>query len=229
VRLRQASGTVSKLLGMKGSSGYDTTANDLFCDGQAGMNGVAVDPDFAKNRFIYVYSTSSAGSPSTNRVLRFTVNAERTKLADRKDIVTDIPYKTAASDHPFGGSGAHNGGRLRFGPGDGFLYNRADFIPSVHLLFLRFAPDAACGSDRMHTGVSAAKPWENAMSLERMILLVVGLIVVASVLLAVYHSPGWLWVTGIMGLHLVQAAFTGMCPVVSILKKMGLPERAGFA
>ncbi|WP_334186955.1 PQQ-dependent sugar dehydrogenase [Noviherbaspirillum sp.] len=120
--VRQPSGTVIKLLGMKDSKGYDTTANDLFCDGQAGMNGVAVDPNFASNRFIYVYSTSSMASPSTNRVMRFTVNADGTKLADRKDIVSDIPYKVAASDHPFGGSGAHNGGRLRFGPADGFLY-----------------------------------------------------------------------------------------------------------
>lgn len=120
--VRMPSGNVNRLLGMKDSKGYDTTANDLFCDGQAGMNGVAVDPDFAKNRFVYVYSTSSMSQPQTNRVLRFVVSAGAAKLSDRKDIVSDIPYKTAASDHPFGGSGAHNGGRVRFSPGDGFLY-----------------------------------------------------------------------------------------------------------
>lgn len=43
-------------------------------------------------------------------------------MSDRTDIVTDIPYKQAASDHPFGGAGAHNGGRIRFSPDDGFLY-----------------------------------------------------------------------------------------------------------
>ena len=120
--VRSASGTVTKLLGMKDSKEYDTTAADLFCEGQAGMNGVAVDPDFAKNRFIYVYSASNMTAPGTNRVMRFVVNAENTKLSDRKDIVTDIAYKPVASDHPFGGPGAHNGGRLRFSPGDGFLY-----------------------------------------------------------------------------------------------------------
>jgi hypothetical protein len=31
-----------------------------------------------------------------------------------------------------------------------------------------------------------------------------------------------------MGAHLVQASFTGMCPVVAMLKKLGLPERPGF-
>ena len=120
--VRQPSGTVTKLLGMKDVKGYATPGNDLFCDGQAGMSGVAVDPNFASNRLIYIYSTSSAASPSTNRVLRFNVSADGTRLSDRKDIVTDIPYKVAPSDHPFGNSGAHNGGRVRFGPADGFLY-----------------------------------------------------------------------------------------------------------
>ena len=120
--VRQTSGAVNRLLGMKDSQGYATTAGDLFCDGQAGINGVALDPHFASNRFVYVYSTSIMGSPSSNRVLRFNVSADGTKLSDRKDIVSDIPYKVAPSDHPFGSSGAHNGGRLRFGPSDGFLY-----------------------------------------------------------------------------------------------------------
>jgi uncharacterized membrane protein YdcZ (DUF606 family) len=67
------------------------------------------------------------------------------------------------------------------------------------------------------------------MSLERTILLVVGVIVLGSVLLAVYQSPNWLWVTGIMGAHLIQASFTGMCPVVAVFRKMRLPQKAGFA
>ncbi len=120
--VRTPSGTVNRLLGMKDSKDYDTKADDLFCDGQAGMNGVAVDPDFAKNRFIYVYSASSMAQPQTNHVIRFVVNDDMTKLSGRNDIVNDIPYKTAPSDHPFGASGAHNGGRIRFSPGDGFLY-----------------------------------------------------------------------------------------------------------
>jgi glucose/arabinose dehydrogenase len=120
--VRLPSGKVNRLVGMKDTKGYADTMSDLFCDGQAGMNGVAVDPEFAKNRFVYVYSTSSKSNPQTNRVIRLKVNNELTKVSDRTDIVDDIPYKTAASDHPFGSSGAHNGGRLRFGPSDGFLY-----------------------------------------------------------------------------------------------------------
>jgi hypothetical protein len=66
------------------------------------------------------------------------------------------------------------------------------------------------------------------MTLERTILLVVGIVVVGSVLLGVYHSMGWFWVTGIMGAHLIQASFTGICPVVRALRSMGFKEVAGF-
>jgi len=120
--VRLPSGAVNKLLGMKGSTGYATTGADLFCEGQAGMAGVAVDPNFASNRFVYVYSTSSLTAPGTNRVVRMKVGADNRSVSERTDIVTDIPYKPAASNHPFGGPGAHNGGRVRFSPGDGFLY-----------------------------------------------------------------------------------------------------------
>lgn len=119
--VRLPNGTVNALLGMKDSKGYAETAADLFCSGQAGMNGVTVDPDFAKNRFIYVYSASNLTTPHKNRVIRLTVNQDFTRVANRTDIVTDIAYKQNPSNHPFGDAGAHNGGRLRFGP-DGFLY-----------------------------------------------------------------------------------------------------------
>ena len=120
--VRLPSGAVNKLIGMTGSEGYASTADDLFCEGQAGMNGVAIDPNFAENRTIYVYSASNMSTPPSNRVMRMTVSDDLAAVADRTDIIDDIPYKPAASDHPFGGPGAHNGGRLRFNPGDGFLY-----------------------------------------------------------------------------------------------------------
>ena len=119
--VRLPSGDVNALMGMDGTDGYASTEDDLVCEGQAGMNGVAVDPDFDDTRFIYVYSTSSLTEPRSNRVLRLTVNDDFTEVADRTDIVEDIPYKPEATDQPFGGPGAHNGGRIRFGP-DGYLY-----------------------------------------------------------------------------------------------------------
>jgi aldose sugar dehydrogenase len=119
--VRLPDGEVHGLLGMGGSDGYATVADDLFCDGQAGMNGVAVDPDFVENRRIYIYSTSEMSDPQTNRVVRMRVGEDFTDVSDRTDLIEDIPYKTEATDHPFGNSGAHNGGRIRFGP-EGYLW-----------------------------------------------------------------------------------------------------------
>lgn len=120
--VRLPSGDVKPLYGMKGSSGYPGTGDDLFCEGQAGMQGVAVDPKFADNRTIYVYSTSSNPAPGVNRVMRMKVADDFGSVSDRTDIVDDIQYKPKATNHPFGGPGAHNGGRLRWSPGDGYLY-----------------------------------------------------------------------------------------------------------
>lgn len=118
--VRLPNGTVNRLLGMSGSSGYASMAGDLFCLGQSGMHGVAVDPDFAGNRTIYVFAASNRStSPRTNRVLRLAVAPDFASVSGRTDIVTDIAFKDAANG--VGGAGAHSGGRIRFGP-DGFLY-----------------------------------------------------------------------------------------------------------
>ena len=66
------------------------------------------------------------------------------------------------------------------------------------------------------------------MTVERGILLVVGIITLGTVILGVYHNINWLWVTGVLGAHLIQASMTGMCPVVMTLKKLGFESKAGF-
>jgi hypothetical protein len=63
-------------------------------------------------------------------------------------------------------------------------------------------------------------------ALERAILLTVGGLV--SVLLAVYVNIHWLWRTGLLRAHRVQASFTGRCPVVTMFKCMRLPGKPGF-
>jgi hypothetical protein len=67
------------------------------------------------------------------------------------------------------------------------------------------------------------------MSLERAILLVVGATVLITVLLGVFHSIYWLWITALLGAHLVQASFTGFCPVVRTLKSMGYESKPSFS
>lgn len=124
--VRLPSGDVKRLLGVGDSKGYSQTKNDLFCDGQAGVQGVTVDPDFNSNRFIYLYSSSRGPNRTydgyNNIVMRMKVNNDLSAVSDVVEIVDDIGYKPKATDHPYGGPGAHNGGRIRFNPGDGYLY-----------------------------------------------------------------------------------------------------------
>ena len=120
--VRLPSGVINKLHSIGGVSGYASSSADLFCDGQAGMMGVEVDPDFAKNRQIYVYSSSKLDGKQNNRLMRMKVDETFTNVSARTDIVADVNYKPVATKHPFGGPGAHNGGRVRFSPVDGYIY-----------------------------------------------------------------------------------------------------------
>ena len=62
------------------------------------------------------------------------------------------------------------------------------------------------------------------MNVERALRTVAGLIVFVSVLLAHYHSPYWLFFTGFVGLNLFQSAFTNWCPMMNILKALGVNQ-----
>ncbi len=62
------------------------------------------------------------------------------------------------------------------------------------------------------------------MTIERALRLIAGSFVLLTVLLAVYHSPYWLWFTGFVGANLVQSAFTNWCPMVWILEKAGVKK-----
>ena len=115
--VRRTDGTVHRLFGATGAA---VVAGDFFCQGQSGMLGVAVDPDFAGNRFVYVYMASNLDNERSNRVVRLTVDAGYTRVSGRRDIIAGISYKREANR--WGWAGAHSGGRIRFSPFDGFLY-----------------------------------------------------------------------------------------------------------
>ncbi|MFJ5788034.1 ThuA domain-containing protein [Streptomyces hydrogenans] len=87
---------------------------DVYDGGEDGGIGLALDPDFATNRWIYV-NHSPAGTAEVNRVTRFTVNADDTLDTASAKTVIEVPaYR--GSDEP-----GHTGGSLDFGPG-GNLY-----------------------------------------------------------------------------------------------------------
>jgi glucose/arabinose dehydrogenase len=85
--------------------------SDVSAVNETGMMGLAVDPAFSSNRFVYTCFTSTAAGPPEVRVVRWRVDAAYTTLTNRTDIVTGIPVNATI----------HNGCRPRFGP-DGNLW-----------------------------------------------------------------------------------------------------------
>ena len=80
-------------------------------NGERGLLGIAFDPDFANNSFVYVYYTTPTPSVH-NRVSRFTANGDVAQ-AGSEVVLLDLENLSSATNH--------NGGALHFGL-DGKLY-----------------------------------------------------------------------------------------------------------
>ena len=66
------------------------------------------------------------------------------------------------------------------------------------------------------------------MNIDRAVFAFAGSVVLLSLLLGHFFSPWWLALTAFVGLNLLQAAFTGFCPLAIILKKVGVPAGQAF-
>ncbi|MFA5424177.1 MAG: DUF2892 domain-containing protein [Phycisphaerae bacterium] len=60
------------------------------------------------------------------------------------------------------------------------------------------------------------------MCIERYLRAIAGAFILISVLLAHFYSQYWLWFTAFVGANLLQSAFTNWCPMITILKKLGV-------
>ncbi|MEZ5818761.1 MAG: DUF2892 domain-containing protein [Hyphomicrobiaceae bacterium] len=66
------------------------------------------------------------------------------------------------------------------------------------------------------------------MSIDRVVLAFAGAMVLLGLWLGHVHSPNWLWLTAFVGANLLQAAFTGFCPLAKILKAIGVRPGEAF-
>ena len=62
------------------------------------------------------------------------------------------------------------------------------------------------------------------MTINNALHLIAGSFVFISVVLGYYVSPHFFLFTAFVGLNLVQSAFSGWCPMISILRRLGLRE-----
>jgi len=60
------------------------------------------------------------------------------------------------------------------------------------------------------------------MTVDRYLRMIAGLVVLLSLALGHYVNPNWYYFTAFVGLNLFQSAFTNWCPMMSILRKIGV-------
>ena len=57
---------------------------------------------------------------------------------------------------------------------------------------------------------------------------IAGLFVLISLALSQLHSIHWLWFTAFVGANMLQASFTGFCPLAIVLRRLGVRAGAAF-
>ena len=112
--------------------------------GERGLLGIAFDPNFGTNNFVYIYYTVPS-VPRHNRVSRFTANGD-VALVGSEQVILELDDLGATN---------HNGGAIHFGP-DGKLYvavgenavpDNAQTLANLHGKMLRINADGSIPSD----------------------------------------------------------------------------------
>ena len=65
------------------------------------------------------------------------------------------------------------------------------------------------------------------MTVDRYLRMFAGAFVMLSLALGYWISPYWFLFTGFVGLNLLQSAFTNWCPMMTILRKLGVKHSYG--
>jgi hypothetical protein len=66
------------------------------------------------------------------------------------------------------------------------------------------------------------------MVIDRVVFAFAGSIILISLLLSQIHSGYWLWLAAFVGANMLQASFTGFCPLAIVLKALGFKPGEAF-
>lgn len=69
---------------------------------------------------------------------------------------------------------------------------------------------------------------QSALNIDKMVFRFAGLMILLSLILSQVHSAYWLWLTAFVGANMLQASFTGFCPLARILARLGVHPGAAF-
>ncbi|SER21565.1 Protein of unknown function [Solimonas aquatica] len=77
--------------------------------------------------------------------------------------------------------------------------------------------------------MNASDTTQSGASIDQLVFRFAGSFVLLSLALAQLHDPRWLWFTAFVGANMLQASFTGLCPLAMILSRLGVKTGAAFA
>ena len=121
--------------------------------GERGLLGIAFDPNFTTNQYVYLYYTNTT---PRNQISRFTANGD-VALAGSEVLVLALDALSSATNH--------NGGTMQFGP-DGKLYigvgenangSHAQNLDTYHGKILRINPDGTVPAGNPYAGGTAQR------------------------------------------------------------------------
>lgn len=67
------------------------------------------------------------------------------------------------------------------------------------------------------------------MTIDRYLRLIAGIFVAATLALGYFVHPAWFLFTAFVAFNLFQSAFTNWCPMMTILRKLGVKDAVGEA
>ncbi len=113
--------------------------------GERGLLGVAFDPNFATNKYVYLYYTTST-LPVHNRVSRFTANGD-VAAAGSETVIVDLDNLSGATNHNGGAIHFGHDGKLYIAVGDNAASTNSQTLANRHGKMLRLNADGTIPTD----------------------------------------------------------------------------------
>ncbi|MGC3945143.1 MAG: PQQ-dependent sugar dehydrogenase [Chryseolinea sp.] len=123
--------------------------------GERGLIGIAIDPDFTTNQWIYLYYTVP-GSPAHNRISRFTANGD-VALAGSEVVILELDALSSATNHNGGSMHFAKDGKLLVAVGENANSSHAQNLDTYHGKILRINKDGSVPDGNPFTTGSAQR------------------------------------------------------------------------
>jgi glucose/arabinose dehydrogenase len=131
------------------------TLSSVSSSGERGLIGIALDPDFATNGFVYLYYTTSV-APVRNRIVRYTANGD-VALAGSLQPILDLDNLSGATNHNGGALAFGLDGKLYVAVGDNASNSHPQNLDTYHGKMLRINKDGSAPTDNPFYSTTASE------------------------------------------------------------------------